>query len=229
LKSPVPVSPKATKPRRKQSERSEEMRAKLVKAAFDVFAERGHSAFRTAAVAEKAGVSEGAQVHHFANKDGLTVAALEYAFSEAFDASAARRELIPTGENPLPHLIRDLRAYFLGMHYWVALDIAIDGAKNDAISAPLRQLAGEYRGKVYADWSDLLVQSGWPPDDADEMVRMAAATLAGMGMRSLWENIEPAIDQVVKRIEQMIVAVWPVPRAFVKAYEAKGWSVKASL
>ena len=205
--------------RRTQAERSEEMRAKLAKAAFEVIAERGHSAFRTAAVAARAGVSQGAQVHHFATKDGLTLAALDYALSEAFRASVRRLVSIPPGTNPLPYLLSDLREFFLGKHYWVALDIAIDGSKNLALAGDIRQIARSYRGPVYAKWAQVLVDAGWGKNDAEEIVRMIASTLAGIGMRSLWENIEPYIEATIIRVEEMILATWPVPPAIASMIE----------
>jgi AcrR family transcriptional regulator len=205
LKSDVP------RKRRTQAERSEEMRAKLAKAAFEVIAEKGHSAFRTAAVAAHAGVSEGAQVHHFGTKEGVILAALEYAFIEASRASAQRLASIPAGANPLPYLLADLREFFLGKHYWVALDIAIDSSKTGDVAGHVRQIAGAYRGRVYRSWTDTLVEAGWAEDDATEIVRMAASMLGGMGMRSLWEDVDPHLPRAITRMEQMILNTWPVP------------------
>ena len=66
------------------------MRARLAKAAFEVIAERGHAALRTAAVSERAGVSQGALLHHFPNKDAVTTAAIGYALQRAADRSEKR-------------------------------------------------------------------------------------------------------------------------------------------
>lgn len=199
--------------RRTQAQRSEEMRAKLAKAAFEVVAEKGHSAFRTAAVAARAGVSQGAQVHHFATKDNITLAALEYAFAEASESSARRLAAVPPRANPLPHLLADLREFFLGPHYWVALDIAIDGSKNDGVAREIRRIAGSYRGAVYASWTRMLVDAGWSKDDSAEIVRIAASMLGGIGMRSLWEDVTSYVESAIARMEQMIMNTWPVPPA----------------
>lgn len=187
------------------------MRARLAKAAFEVIAERGHSAFRTAAVAAHAGVSQGAQVHHFATKNGLTFAALEYAFADASEESARRVAAIPAGANPLPYLLGDLRQYFFGDKFWVALDITIDGSKNGDIAADIRQIVRSYRAPVYAQWINVLVKSGWSQEDSGEIVRTASALLAGAGMRSLWEDVDAYLDTMIARAEQMILAIWPLP------------------
>jgi AcrR family transcriptional regulator len=213
--------------RRTQAERSEEMRARLAKAAFEVIAERGHSAFRTAAVAAHAGVSQGAQVHHFATKDGLTLAALEYAFGEASEISARRLAAIPAGANPLPYLFADFRDFFLGQKFWVALDITIDASKDGAITDDIAKLVASHRAPVYAQWADILVKAGWSRADSEEIVRTAAALLAGVSMRSLWENVETYLDSMTARVEQMILATWPLPGAAAGPVKAKAARRKA--
>src|SRR3546814_7475705 len=82
------------RPRRSQGERSEEMRERVAHATFEVIAARGFSGLRTAAVAEQAGVSQGALLHHFETKHGLTLATIEYAFARA---SAKTEEIIEAG------------------------------------------------------------------------------------------------------------------------------------
>ncbi len=198
--------------RRTQVERSEEMRARLAKAAYEVMAERGHSAFRTAAVAAWAGVSQGAQLHHFATKEQLAVAALEYALREASVLSEARLNGIRPGEDPLSHMLADLAAFFQGPHYWVSLDIAMDGAKNEEITAEIREITSRYRGQLYDKWAELLAANGWTSADAAEIVRMAAATMGGMGMRSMWADVGEHLPEVIGRLQEMILKTWPRPR-----------------
>jgi AcrR family transcriptional regulator len=185
------------------------MRARLAKAAYEVMAERGHSAFRTAAVAAWAGVSEGAQLHHFATKEQLALAALDYALREASIISEAKLQAIRPSEDPLLYMLTDLAEFFQGPHYWVALDIAMDGVKNPGITAEVRDVTGRYRGHIYAKWAEMLVAHGWTPADAAEIVRMAAATMAGMGMRSMWESVEVHMPSVIGRLREMILHTWP--------------------
>jgi len=202
--------------RRTQAERSEEMRARLAKAAFDVIADRGHSALRTAAVAARAGVSQGAQVHHFSTKERLTIAALEYAFAAANDASARRLASIGPGENPLPLLLEDLREFFTSDKYWVSLDIAIDGSKNANAASDIRSIVRRYRSPVYKRWAVALSQAGWSDECSEEIVRTASSLMAGVSMRSLWEDVEVYLDDFVAKAEQMLQSMWPRTNATQK-------------
>jgi len=69
--------------RRTQAERSEETQTRILKAAASLIRKRGYAHFRTAEVAKEAGLSRGAQLHHFPTKDSLVVATLEYVFEQA--------------------------------------------------------------------------------------------------------------------------------------------------
>ncbi|MDT5024109.1 MAG: hypothetical protein QOE61_535, partial [Micromonosporaceae bacterium] len=55
----------AKKARRTQEQRSAEMRVRLLDATIECLVEYGYAGTTTPRVAEKAGVTRGAQVHHF--------------------------------------------------------------------------------------------------------------------------------------------------------------------
>lgn len=197
-------------PRRSQVERSEEMRERLARAAFEVIAERGHSAYRTAAVSDRAGVSQGAQVHHFATKDGLTLAAVEYAFAHA---SAATEEIIAeglaAGDDVLDLMLSDFRLYFFNDDFWVSLDITINGSKTPALKEGIREIVPRYRLGVYRRWVGILTDAGWREADAHEIVRMSAALVTGLGIRTLFDDVGGYLDATLARWRAMVLATWP--------------------
>jgi AcrR family transcriptional regulator len=63
--------------RRTQAERSARTRERLLDATLDCLAERGWAGTTTTEVAERAGVSRGAQLHHFPTRGELVAAAVE--------------------------------------------------------------------------------------------------------------------------------------------------------
>lgn len=67
----------AAAPRRTQSERSAETRARLLDAAIESLIETGYAATTVRAVTERAGVSQGAQSHHFPHRVDLVASAFE--------------------------------------------------------------------------------------------------------------------------------------------------------
>ncbi|OBH18718.1 TetR/AcrR family transcriptional regulator [Mycolicibacter terrae] len=77
--------------RRTQAERSAAMRTRLLDATIDCLVSYGYSGTTTPRIAELAGVTRGAQIHHFRSKEDLVVAAVEHLAQQR--TQAAIREL----------------------------------------------------------------------------------------------------------------------------------------
>lgn len=67
----------STRQRRSQTERSETTRAALLDATIESLVEDGYANTTTARVAERAGVSRGAHLHHFQTRAALVAAAMD--------------------------------------------------------------------------------------------------------------------------------------------------------
>ena len=64
------------KDRPTQEQRTDAMRARLLEATLDVIAEEGWAQTSTQKICKRAGVSRGAQTHHFPTRDSLLIAAV---------------------------------------------------------------------------------------------------------------------------------------------------------
>ena len=117
------------KVRTPQVQRTAEMKARLSQAAFEVINEVGYASFRTSAVSKKAGVSQGAQLHHFPTKNDLAVAAMEYAYSLAYKAFEENLAAFKEGDDLLDAIIRDAESFYFSESFMVALDILMAGGK----------------------------------------------------------------------------------------------------
>src|ERR1041384_8156245 len=92
---PTTTTPSTSPGRVPQEQRTRAMRARLLEATVDCLVERGFAGTSTTLVSERAGVSRGAQLHHFPTKNDLVVAAVEHvtAVRGAELAAAAERGL----------------------------------------------------------------------------------------------------------------------------------------
>lgn len=84
--------------RRTQAERSAAMRTRLLDATVECLVTYGYAGTTTQRVAEVAGVTRGAQVHHFRSKEDLVVAAIEHLAEQR--AQAAIRDLGKVAASP---------------------------------------------------------------------------------------------------------------------------------
>jgi AcrR family transcriptional regulator len=112
-----------------QEERTRLMRARLLEAAVEVLLERGFANTTTTLVSERAGVSRGAQLHHFPTKNELVVAAVAHVMegrAEELRSAAAEHRGGSTRQ-----VMRMLGEYFASPGFQAALELWV-AARTDA-------------------------------------------------------------------------------------------------
>lgn len=196
-----------TKSRVPQAERSATMRARLSQAAFEVIREQGYVNFRTAAVARQAGVSQGAQLHHFPTKNSLALAAIEYAFEQATAASSALIKALPHNADPVDALLEDAKAYFLSPYFRVALDILMAGGADPVLKQELTAITLSQRGRVERLWLERLVDDGWSLVAAEDVLAMTLCLVRGLSIRALVEPVESSGERIFERWRAMTTAL----------------------
>ncbi|MFD2580192.1 TetR/AcrR family transcriptional regulator [Novosphingobium colocasiae] len=196
------MSSSAKPQRRTQAERSEAMRARLAAAAFETISQGGFNALRMRNVANAAGVSQGALMHHFPDKNMLVLAAVEQALELArhdSDASALAPDASP--ETVLRALIDDLHGFFFSDRFWVAIGITLEASRDQEFYPDVRRRVSGLRTPFYEGWQQRLVVAGWTEEQSRIMVRSAAAMVSGSAIRRFWapsDELEAAVtDQWV--------------------------------
>jgi AcrR family transcriptional regulator len=94
--------------RDRRAERGEVTRAALLRAARELFADRGYAAVGTSEVVERAGVTRGALYHHFPDKKDLFRAVYEQVEQEVAESTAANLSAI---EDPIELLTVGVRSF----------------------------------------------------------------------------------------------------------------------
>lgn len=195
---------RAAKVRVPQTERTALMKARLAQAAFDLICEQGYVNFRTAAVARRAGVSQGAQLHHYPTKNSLALAAIEYAYECSTEASVLRIAGLSADVDPLDALLDDAQAFFLSAYFRVALDILMAGGSDPALKQALTAMTLRQRGRVERLWLEKLVDAGWSLTAAEDVLAMTLCLVRGLAIRALVEPIDEAGERLLSRWRQMV-------------------------
>ena len=110
-----------------QDERSAETRRRLLDATVACLFERGYAGTTTTEIASRAGVSRGAQSHHFPKKNELVVSALEYVFGLRLSEMRAAVADPPTGsrEHRAAVLIDLMWPLFKGPTFYAWLELVV--------------------------------------------------------------------------------------------------------
>ena len=137
------MPPTTDAPRVPQADRSRAMRARLLEATVELLVERGFAGTSTTLVSERAGVSRGAQLHHFPTKNDLVVAAVEH-LTELRGAELAEAvEALPRRDTRA--VLRMLGDHFSSPVFAAALELWVAARTDETLLAavsPLEQRVG---------------------------------------------------------------------------------------
>ena len=143
-----------TPQRATQGERTRAMRARLLEATVDCLVERGFAGTSTTLVSERAGVSRGAQLHHFPTKNDLVVAAVAH-LSEARGNELRRAAAeLPRGEHRTRAVLQMLDDHFTSPVFNAALELWVaartDPTLHEAVE-PLERRVGREAHRLTVD------------------------------------------------------------------------------
>ncbi len=183
-------APAVPKPRRSQAVRSGEMKHRILDAAFEVLKERGFAGFTTPEVARRAGVSRGAQVHHFPSKHELVTAAMEHVFGIALADGLRLAEAAKRSGRPVEALIGDAQAFYFSDYFFVGLDMLLAGGKDPALKEAGIRVVRNYRRPVEQQWLAVMQELGLPARISEDLLLLTVSLVRGFGVRQLW-SAEP--------------------------------------
>lgn len=167
-------------PRREQ-ERSKVTRQRLMEACVECLVERGWSGTTTTIVAERAGVSRGAQLHHYPTRAELVAAAVVYVgrARAAEILEAARR--LPVGPRRTEAVLGLLADFYSGPLFAAALELWVAARTDELVHevvAPLEAQLGREAHKVAVEL--LGAREGRP--GVRELIQATLDLLRGLGL-----------------------------------------------
>lgn len=127
--------------RRSQEDRTAATQKLLLQATIDCLVEYGYAGTTTRLVADRAGVSRGAQTHHYPTKRDLVVAAIEQLFDEQANEFAKAFELVPASERTFGRAIDALWEILTGPAYAATLEVIVAGRTDDELRAVVHGVA----------------------------------------------------------------------------------------
>ena len=172
----------ATARRRSQSERRAETRGRLLDATVESLIESGYAATTIRAVTERAGVSQGAQSHHFPRRVDLVASAFEHLAEQRVTRYSERaRELSGDRAERIRALLDLLWEDFSSPLFTVAAKLWVAAADDDE----LRERLIPVERRLYAASAkvarEVAGEIGAEPD-FDRRLAVAMNTVAGLAL-----------------------------------------------
>ena len=168
----------------RQQERSRSTQHRVLEAAVECLIERGWSGTTTTLVAARAGVSRGAQLHHYRPKSDLLVAAVEHLAERRSAELRAEAAALPPGGDRVAATIRLLAALFTGPLFSAAIEVWVAARTDPPLRTALVPVASRFGREVHRLTVELLGADESRPG-VREAVQATLDLMRGLGVASL--------------------------------------------
>jgi len=201
------------RPRRTQAQRSAATRVRLLEATLQCLDDLGYARTSTPEIARRAGLSRGAQLHHFPTKAELVTGAVEHLWARRHEEFLAAFARVPPGADRLAAAIDILWEMMSGATFRAWVEIAVASRTDPELRRHVVELTTRFADDVDRTFRALFAA---PSDAADPFYgvapRFAFALLDGLAMQRLVLGAadRPA-DEVLDALKALARLVMPTP------------------
>jgi AcrR family transcriptional regulator len=126
--------------RRTQAERSAAMRTRLLDATVECLVTYGYAGTTTPRVAERAGVTRGAQIHHFRSKEDLVVAAIEHLAQQRTQAAIREFGRVEASSDPVSTVLDFLWEAHQGPLFVATVELWVAARTDDVLARHIERV-----------------------------------------------------------------------------------------
>lgn len=183
--------------RKSQADRARDTRTLLCRATLEVITEVGYQNTTTTLIAKRAGVSRGAQTHHFPTKHSLVCAAFEYVLQEWEQSRQSFAKAHTTAPIRLRAFVEHLwRYYFDQSHYLAVLDMLLASRGDEALRRDLAELIAQMSDQRRQLWRAALGQSV-PEAELEVIMTMSSSFLRGYATQAMIEDSDTSAEDMI--------------------------------
>jgi AcrR family transcriptional regulator len=175
------ASPATPAHRRSQAERSSATREALLDATIACLVEDGYASTTTSRVAERAGVSRGAHLHHFQTRPALVAAAIEHLARRRTDELLAAADSLPAGRGRVAAGLDLIWSNYASPRFQAALDLWSDARTDAELRGHLISVERELDRQTLELARRLFPAVAERPD-FERLIEMAVATVRGLAL-----------------------------------------------
>jgi AcrR family transcriptional regulator len=175
----------ATRPRRTQAERSAATRGQLLDATIECLSELGYARTTTPEIAERAGVSRGAQLHHFPTKSELVIAAVEHLFARRHAEFLGAIAGLPAGIDRAAAAIDLLWSMVSGPTFHAWLELTVAARTDHELRPPVAALNERFMDTVQRTFAELFPPPPEPNPSYAVAPRFVFALMEGLALQKI--------------------------------------------
>jgi AcrR family transcriptional regulator len=196
---------------RTQAQRTAATRRRLLDATVACLAELGYSRTSTTEIVRRAGVSRGAQVHHFPTKADLVASALDHVFERRNAEFRAAFAEVPEGTSKAVAAIDLLWSMFEGTTFDAFLELAVAARTEPELQARLATVMHRFHANVGETFRELFPAPGGPGSLPDVAPSFIFALLDGLALHRIAEDDPSPIADVLDMAKSLARLFMPDP------------------
>ncbi len=174
--------------RRSQEDRSRTTRDKLLAATIEVLLRVGYNGLTMKEVATSSRVSNGALMHHFANKAELVVEATAMVYEEAIQRGQHTAQTAGATEKLIEGHIADCISVYFDWPFIAALECIVVARTDPYLMAHIQPVMERYRVTCDDIWLAVFRKAGVPTKRARMLMNLNLNMVRGMGLNRMWRH-----------------------------------------
>lgn len=198
-----PTTSKAPR-RRTQAERRAATRTRLLDATIECLVDLGWAGTSTTEVVRRAGVSRGAQVHHFPTKEDLVLAAVEHLTERRLREYRAAFQSLPAEERTPGAGFDLLRSTYRGPTFDAWLELAVAARRQPELHRRFVELSQRFWDAALALNAELYPEAAADPAFNRLALRFAFSLADGMAVETLTGTDPAELDAVTDAFKSLI-------------------------
>lgn len=206
-------APAKRAPRRSQEDRSRDAKERLLSATIDVLMRRGYNGLTTKEVASTAGLSNGALMHHYANKAELVMAATTAVYDECIVRGQRIAHTAEAVKKPLEGFISDSLSVYFDWPFLAALEVIMVARTDPELMDRMQPVMEHYRQTTNALWLEVFKKAGYTTRQARTILNLTLNMTRGMAVNRIWRHDDDYYQTLLKEWVKLIDEQFPLKAA----------------
>jgi len=187
------------------AELTDRTRRALLDATLECLVDLGYSRTTTTEIAKRAGVSRGAQVHHFPTKGALVEAAVGHLFTTQTDAFRAEYRSLPPESRSFEKAAELLWNYFSADTFRAGLELIVAGGSDPHLAAVVNAAVRQFRDDVGRVTAEIFPETAANPLGASGVTFAFSVLLGASVYRQVGLDAEAAESIGMLRVLAQVV------------------------
>ncbi len=189
----------ATPTKKTQEERSAETRLRLLDACVDCLVDLGYSGTTTGAIQERAGLSRGALMHHYASKTDLLVASVRHLTEQRGENLSAKAQELDGTADRLSQALDALWDSFRGRLFTATVELWTASRTDAELRTALRASERSLMRPMAETLASLFGEEISSSPRFDEAIEMTLQFLRGAAFTAILRSDRERQDHIVRQ------------------------------